>query len=188
MPLNPARRAARSPLVAVAPGRAAAWLAKGVRMSGFIEIQHDEWVAAAPDVVRAHYTDLHHRQVARVHPCERLRQLAPGPTGPRFERVTRSGWRTRRDLYERHDRADGSVLDQCVVGANWGRSIVARFWRSNDGARTGTLVELTLTQPLRPFAGRMVGRWLEAELRDYAAELKTDIERGYKTERKLRVA
>ena len=161
-------------------------------MSGFIEIQHDEWVAAAPDVVRAHYADLHHRQVARVHPRERIRQLAPGPTGPRFERIARSGWRMLRDVYERHDRADGSVLDQCVAGSNWGRSIVARFWRSNDAARAGTLVELTLTQPLRPFVGRLMGRWLrrglESELREFAAELKQDVERGYKTERKLRVA
>jgi hypothetical protein len=161
-------------------------------MSGFIEIQHDEWVAATPDVVRAHYADLHHRQVARVHPHERLRQLPPGPTGPRFERLVRTGWRTERDLFERHERADGSVLDQCVAGAHWGRSIVARFWRSNDGVRVGTLVEMTVTQPLRPIVGRLVGRWLRrrlaTQLREFAAEIKVDVERGYKTERKLRVA
>ena len=161
-------------------------------MSGFMEIQHDEWVAATPDVVRAHYLDLHHRAVARVHPRERIRQLAPGPTGPRFERHARAAWRTTRDVVERHERADGSVLDQCVVGSNWGRSIVARFFRSNDGARTGTLVELTLTQPPRPLVGRLLGRWqrrrLEAELREFAADIKADVERGYRTERKLRVA
>ena len=161
-------------------------------MSGFIEIQHDEWVAAAPGLVRAHYGDLHYRQVARVHPRERLRQLAPGPTGPRFECIARSGWRTVRDLYERHERPDGSVLDQCVAGSHWGRSIVARFWRSNDGAHTGTLIELTLTQPMRPVINRLVGRWLrrrlEAELREFAADIKADIERGYKKERRLRVA
>jgi hypothetical protein len=97
-----------------------------------------------------------------------------------------------RDLYERHDRADGSVLDQCVAGSNWGRSIVARFWRSNDGANSGTLMELTLTQPLRPLIGRLVGRWMKrhlaAELRAFAADIKADVERGRKTERKLRVA
>ena len=161
-------------------------------MSGFIEIQHDEWMAAGPDVVRAHYLDLHHREVAHVHPRERLRQLAPGPTGPRFERLARAGWGTTRDVVERHERADGSVLDQFVVGSHWGRSIVARFYRNNDGTRTGTLVELTLTQPLRPLVGRLLGRWqrrrLEAELREFAADIKGDIERGYRTERKLRVA
>jgi len=161
-------------------------------MSGFIEIQHDEWVAAGPDVVRAHYLDLHHREVARVHPRERLRRLAPGPTGPRFERLVRAGWRTTRDVVERHQRADGSVLDQFVVGARWGRSVVARFYRSNDGARTGTLVELTLTQPQRPLVGRLLGRWqrrrLEAELREFAADMKADVERGDRAERKLRVA
>ena len=36
--------------------------------------------------------------------------------------------------------------------------------------------------------GRWLRRRLESELRDYAAELKVDLERGYKTERKLRVA
>lgn len=161
-------------------------------MSGFIEIHHDEWVAVGPDVARAHYADLHHREVSRLHPRERLRQLAPGPTGPRFECIERSGWRITRDLFERHERDDGSVLDQCVAGAHWGRSIVARFFRSNDGSRTGTLVELTLTQPLRPFVGRLMGRWmrrrLEAQLREFAADLKADVERGYKTGRKLRLA
>ncbi|MEO5688608.1 MAG: hypothetical protein ABIR54_14735 [Burkholderiaceae bacterium] len=161
-------------------------------MSGYIEVQHDEWVAAGPDVARAHYVDLHHRQVSCLHPRERLRQLAPGPTGPRFECMARSGWRTTRDLYERHERPDGSVLDQCVAGSHWGRSIVARFWRSHDGARTGTLVELTLTQPLRPVVGRLVGRWLRhrlaAQLREFAGDIKIDIERGCKTKRKLRVA
>jgi len=161
-------------------------------MSGFIEIQHDEWMGVAPDVARAHYADLHRREVGRVHPRERLRLLAPGPTGPRFEVHARTAWGRTRDLFERHERADGSVLDQCVAGSHWGRSIVARFWRSNDGARDGTLVELTLTQPLRPFLGRLLGAWmrrrLEAELREFAADLKADVERGYKNDRRLRVA
>ena len=161
-------------------------------MPGFIEVQHDEWVAAGPDVVRAHYADLHHREVARVHPRERLRLLAPGPAGPRYECVARSGWRTTSDVIERHERADGSVLDQCVAGSHWGRAIVARFWRSHDGGLTGTLVELTLTQPLRPVVGRLLGRWmrrrLEAQLREFAADLKADIERGYKARRTLRAA
>ena len=161
-------------------------------MSGFIEIQHDEWVRGAGRGARALSLDLHHREVARVHPHERLRQLPPGPTGPRFERMARTGWRTERDLFERHERADGSVLDQFVVGVHWGRSIVARFYRSSDGAHTGTLVELTLTQPLRPFVGRLLGRWqrrrLEAELREFAVDIKVDVERGYQTARRLRVA
>lgn len=165
---------------------------KGERMSGFIEIQHDEWVAVGPDVARAHYVDLHHREVARVHPHERLRELPPGPAGPRYESVERVGWRTIRNLFERQERSDGSVLDHCVSGPNWGRSMVARFFRSNDGSHAGTLVELTLTQPLRPFVGKLVGRFirrrLEAGLREFAAELKRDVERGYKSERKLRVA
>jgi len=84
------------------------------------------------------------------------------------------------------------VLDQCVAGSNWGRSVVARFWRTNEGAASGTLVELTMTQPLRPLVGRLAGRWirrrLEAELRVFAAGLKADVERSGKAARKLRAA
>ena len=162
-------------------------------MSGFIEIQHDEWVAASVDTVLAHYVDLHHRESARVHPREHLRQREHGPIGPRFECRAHSGWWSSGiDLYVRHERLDGSVLDQCMAGPHWGRSIIARFWPNNDGARTGTLLELTLTQPLRPFLGRILGRWLrarfEAELREFAQEIRVDIERGYVPGRRLRVA
>ena len=131
-------------------------------MSRFIEIQHDEWIAAGPDVVRAHYTDLNHRQIARVHP------------------------------HEREHHADGSVVDTCVSGSHWGRSISARFWRRNDDERPGTLVEMTVTQPLRPLLGRVAARWIrrrvERELREFATEEKVDVERGYQVQRRLRVA
>ena len=161
-------------------------------MSRFIEIQHDEWIAAGPDVVRAHYTDLNHRQIARVHPHERLRQLPPGPTGPRYEVLVRHAWHLTRDVFEREHHADGSVVDTCVSGSHWGRSISARFWRRNDDERPGTLVEMTVTQPLRPLLGRVAARWIrrrvERELREFAAEDKIDVERGYQVQRRLRVA
>jgi hypothetical protein len=162
-------------------------------MSGFIEIQHDEWVPASADTVFARYIDLHHREFARVHPREHLRLREPGPIGPRFECRARSGWwNTGTDLFVRHQRLDGSVLDQCMSGPHWGRSIVARFWPNNDGARVGTLLELTLTQPMRPVVGHLLGRWLrarlEAELRAFAVEIRVDIERGDRAERRLQVA
>lgn len=160
-------------------------------MSRFIEIQHDEWVAARPDVVRAHYADLQHRLDARVHPRERLRLLAPGPGGPRFERAVRRGWRTQRDLVERRHAPDGSIVDTVVAGPNWGRSTSARFWRRNEDGRPGTLVELTVTQPL-PLLVRLLARWtrhrLARELRESAAEDKADVERGHVTDRTLRAA
>lgn len=161
-------------------------------MSGFIEIQHGERVAADPQAVRAHYVDLHRREVARVHPRGRLRQRAPGPVGPRFECHARLGWTHGIDLFERHERPDGSVLDQCVAGPHWGRSIVARFLPDRDGRRDHTLLELTLTQPLRPVLARVLGRWLraslEAELRAFAQEIHVDVERGDRQRRRLRVA
>jgi len=153
-------------------------------MSGFIEILHAERVAADPGTVRAVYVDLHHREVARVHPREHLRQRAHGPAGPRFECRARSGL----DLFERHERPDGGVLDRCVAGPHWGRSIGARFVPDPGG----TLLELTLTQPLRAVLARFLGHWLrarlEAELRDFAHEIRLDIERGQAKRRPLRAA
>jgi hypothetical protein len=161
-------------------------------MSHFIEIQHDEWIAAGPDIVRAHYADLGHRQVARVHPRERLRQLPPGPAGPRYERLLRTPWAVQRDVYERELRPDGSIVDTCVSGTHWGRSVSARFWRRNDEHRPGTLVELTVAQPLRPLFGRLLSRWLrrriERELREFAGEEKADIERGRPVRERLHAA
>ncbi|HEX7639908.1 MAG TPA: hypothetical protein VF457_16040 [Burkholderiaceae bacterium] len=152
-------------------------------MSRFLEIQHDEWIGAGPDVVRAHYTDLHHRQVARVHPRERVRPLPPGPGGARYERLLKHGWHLQRDVYERQLRPDGSVVDTCVAGSHGGRTISARFWRRDEGRQPGTLVELTVTEPLRPLLGSLVSRWLrrrlEGELREFAGEEKVDVERGY---------
>jgi len=162
------------------------------RMSGFIEILHDERVAADPETVHAHYVDLHHRGLARVHPRERLRERAPGPAGPRFECVARIGWSKGLDVWERHERPDGSVLDQCVAGPHWGRSIIARFPPDPQAADAGTVLELTLTQPLRPMLARVLGRLLrarlEAELRQFAAEIRADVERGWRPQRHLRAA
>jgi len=157
-------------------------------MSGFIEIQHREHVAADPATVHAHYVDLHRREHGRVHPREHLRQRVHGPVGPRFECRTRLGGTSGIDLFERHERPDGGVLDLCVAGPHWGRSISARF----SPEAGGTLLELTLTQPLRPLLGRFLGGWLrarlEAELRDFAHEIRLDVERGYKPQRHLRAA
>jgi len=161
-------------------------------MSGFIEIQHREPVAADPQTVRARYVDLHHRERARVHRRERLHQRAPGPVGPRFECRARLGWTQGIDLFERHERPDGSVLDQCVAGPRWGRSIIARFLPDHGGRHGHTLLELTLTQPLRPLLARFLGRWLraslEAELREFAQEIHLDVERGCRPQRRLRAA
>jgi hypothetical protein len=165
---------------------------KEAAVSRFIEIQHDEWIAASPDIVRAHYADLHHRADARVHPRERLRLLRPGPTGPRYERLSHGLLRTHHDIFEREQKADGSVVDIVTSGSNWGRSVRVRFWRRPEHGRPGTLVELTVTQPLPPLIGRLLARWmrrrLEHELREMAAEDRADIERGYQPGRVLRAA
>jgi len=161
-------------------------------VSRFVEVEHDVWVAATPDVVRAHYLDLNHRKIALVHPRERVRQLAPGPNGPRYERIVRSAWRMTRDVYEREIRADGSIVDTCVAGAHWGQAISVRFWRRGEEGRVGTLVEMTLSQPLRPLVGRLMASWIKrrmaGELREFAAENKGDVERGYKAGGHLRAA
>jgi len=161
-------------------------------VSRFVEVEHDVWVAASPDVVRTRHLDLNHRKVALVHPRERLRQLAPGPGGPRYERIVRTGWRMTCDVYERVLRADGSVVDTCVAGPHRGRAIGVRFWRRSEDGRVGTLVEMTLSQPLQPLVGRLMAAWIRRrmaeELREFAAQSKADVERGDKTGRHLRVA
>ena len=161
-------------------------------MSRFIEIQHDEWIAASPDVVRAHYADLHHRADARVHPREELRMLRPGPTGPRYERVLHGWTGMQRDIFEREQLADGSVVDNVVSGSNWGRSVRVSFWRRPEHGATGTLMALTVTQPLPPLVGGLLARWmrmrLERELREMAVEDKLDVERGYQPGRVLHAA
>jgi hypothetical protein len=161
-------------------------------VSRFIEIQHDEWIAASPDIVRAHYADLHHRADARVHPRERVRMLRPGPTGPRYERLWQGFMGTQVDIFEREQMADGSVVDNVVSGSNWGRSVRVRFWRRVERGQGGTLVEMTVTQPLPPLVGGLLARWmrrrLESELREMAAEDRRDIERGYRPGRVLHAA
>jgi hypothetical protein len=161
-------------------------------VSRFIEIQHDEWIAASPEIVRAHYADLYHRADARVHPRERLHLLRPGPTGPRYERVLQGFLGRQHDVFEREQMADGSVVDNVVSGSNWGRSVRVRFWRRVEQGRSGTLVELTVTQPLPPLVGGVFVRWvrrrLERELREMAVEDKLDVERGYRPRRELHAA
>ena len=161
-------------------------------MSRFIEIQHEEWIAASPDIVRAHYADLHHRADARVHPRERLRMLRPGPTGPRYERLSQGFAGSQVDIFEREQMADGSVVDNVVSGSNWGRSVRVRFWRRTERGHVGTLVEMTVTQPLPPLVGGLLARWmrrrLERELREMAFEDKRDVERGYRPGRVLHAA
>jgi len=161
-------------------------------VSRFIEIQHDEWVAATPEVVRAHYADLHHRVDAQVHPRERLRLLPPGAGGPRYERIAARLGRRRCDVFERRLQPDGSIVDTIVAGPDWGRAVSVRFLRASHGGRVGTLVEYTLTQPLSAVVGRLLARWirrsLARELRESAAEDKADVERGYRIDRTLRAA
>ena len=118
--------------------------------------------------------------------------LRPGPTGPRYERVLHGWAGTQRDVFEREQLADGSVVDIVVSGSNWGRSVRVRFWRRPERGSSGTLVELTVTQPLPPLVGGLLARWmrrrLERELREMAYEDKRDVERGYQPGRVLHAA
>ena len=121
--------------------------------------------------------------------AEHLRMLRPGPTGPRYERVLHGFMGRQHDVFEREQMADGSVVDNVVSGSNWGRSVRVRFWRRAEGGHNGTLVELTVTQPLPPLVGGLFARWmrrrLERELREMAGEDKLDVERGYRPGREL---
>ena len=152
-------------------------------MSGFIEIQCEDWVAASPELVRLRYTDLHHRIKARVNPRERLRLLPPSPDGPRYERLSRGLVHTERDLFQRQYPTEDSVVDVCIAGSNWGRMVSMHFCRRHEAGRNGTLVKITMTQPLSPSVGRLLGQWMKSrirrELHRLVSENKAELERRY---------
>jgi hypothetical protein len=173
------------------PGRLSG-LRRADAVSRFIELVQEAWVAAPPEIARSHWADLDHRRVARVHPDERLRLLPPGPAGPRYERLARRGWGLVRDVFERELRSDGGITDLCVAGADWGRRLHARFFRHDQPGVVGTMVELTVTQPLRPVAGRFLAHWLrgrlEREVAQMLAEHKRDVEQGWQAQQRHHAA
>ncbi|MCZ2440908.1 MAG: hypothetical protein LC119_12150 [Burkholderiales bacterium] len=149
-------------------------------MPHFAEVTHREWIAAAPQVVRAQFGDLEHHIRRRVHPGLRLEVLARGPRGVRFLQEVRLLGIRQRDVFERRIAADGSIEDRSVEGFNRGGSLLFRF-TPGTGERAGsTEVEIVVRLPLPPLLGPLVRPLLQAqirrEVRAAARQDKHDIE------------
>jgi hypothetical protein len=154
-------------------------------MTRFVEVSHEEWIAAPEAVVRSQFADLRHHISARVHPKLRFEVLADGPQGARFVQELRLLGIRQRDVFLREHHADGSMTDTSIEGFNRGGTITFRFRGATRSARPGTLVRIEVRLPLPPLVGGLIRPLLAAQVRREllaaAAEDKHDIEvRGYR--------
>jgi hypothetical protein len=154
-------------------------------MSEFVEVRHEEWIAAALARVCAQFADLQHHIERNVHPKLRFRPLPPAADGtPRFAQEVRLLGIRQRDVFERRIGADGRILDRAVEGFNRGGSLQFDFAQEVRDGRDGTRVEITVRLPLPPVPGRLLRpllAWqLRREVRRAALQDKHDLEtRGY---------
>ena len=154
-------------------------------MRSFAEVRHEEWIAAAPAVVRSQFADLDHHIRANVHPKLSFEVLHRDTETARYvQHVTLLGIR-QRDVFERRFGADGTMTDTSVEGFNKDGSLHFRFAERQVEGRDGTLVTITVKLPLPPVIGRLIRPLLESqvrrEVRAAVAEDKNDIEvRGYR--------
>lgn len=151
-------------------------------MPRFAEVTHQEWIAAAPDTVRAQFADLEHHIRAGVHPKLHFELLSRHARGMRFvQEVTLLGIR-QRDVFERQLTPDGRIEDVSVEGFNRGGRLSFAFAPEARAGRAGTLVRITVRLPLPPLIGGLLRGLLEAQIRREvaaaAAEDKADLESG----------
>lgn len=153
-------------------------------MPAFVEVRHEEWIAAPIEKVRAQFADLDHHIATDVHPKLRFEVLERGPRRARFVQEVRLLGIRQRDVFERRIADDGSMVDTSVEGFNRGGSLAFGFTPNEQGGRAGTDVAVTIRLPLPPVVGGLVRPLLERqvrrELRAAVAEDKHDLEvRGY---------
>lgn len=152
-------------------------------MSDFVEVRHEEWIAAAPARVRAQFADLEHHIRCNVHPKLRFTPLPPAADGARrfIQEVRLLGIR-QRDLFERRIAADGAITDRSVDGFNRGGTLHFAFAREVRGGHDGTRVDITVRLPLPPLLGALLRPLLAAqvrrEVRAAALQDKHDLEMG----------
>jgi hypothetical protein len=150
----------------------------------FAEVEHQEWIAAPVDTVRAQFADLQHHIDANVHPKLRFEIVSQSARRARYVQEVRLLGIRQRDVFEREIAADGSITDTSVEGFNKDGSLRFCFRPQNREGRDGTCVDITIRLPL---PGPMY--WLRGllkaqvrrEVRAAALEDKRDIElRGYR--------
>jgi hypothetical protein len=157
-------------------------------MRRFVEVSHEEWIAAPIATVRAQFADLQHHIAADVHPKLRFEVLSQGPRQARYVQVVRLLGMRQRDVFEREIAADGSsMVDTSVEGFNQGGSLSFRFTPGMRFGRESTCVGVTIRLPVPRFLG-LLAPLLKAQVRREllaaVAEDKRDIEvRGYPAKR-----
>jgi len=153
-------------------------------MSRFVEVSHEQWIAAPSATVRAQFADLHHHIAANVHPKLRFEILSLGERRARYVQEVRLLGIRQRDVFEREIAPDGtSMVDTSVEGFNQGGSIRFRFTPGTVNGRDSTLVEVTIRLPVPRFLGVLapvMRAQVRRELLQAVAEDKHDLEvRGY---------
>jgi len=153
-------------------------------MTRFVEVSHEQWIAAPQATVQAQFADLDHHIRANVHPKLRFEVLERRSGGARFVQEVRLLGIRQRDVFERRITPDGSIEDLSVEGFNRGGSLRFGFRPQPQQGRPGTLVTITIRLPLPPLIGALIAPLLAAQIRREvtaaALEDRADIEqRGY---------
>jgi hypothetical protein len=154
-------------------------------MTRFVEVSHEELIAAPLDTVRAQFADLRHHISANVHPKLRFEILSMSERSARYVQEVKLLGIVQRDVFAREIDADGlRMVDRSVEGFNQGGSLDFRFRpeRTPDG-RAATAVGITIRLPVPRFLGFLSGvlkGQVRRELLAAVAEDKHDLEvRGY---------
>ncbi|RQP25735.1 hypothetical protein [Piscinibacter terrae] len=154
-------------------------------MTRFVEVSHEELIAAPLNSVRAQFADLRHHIAANVHPKLRFEILSVSERSARYVQEVKLLGIVQRDVFVREIDADGMrMVDRSVEGFNQGGSLDFRFrsGRTPDG-RDATVVGITIRLPVPRFLGFLGGvlkGQVRRELLAAVAEDKHDLEvRGY---------
>ena len=153
-------------------------------MSRFVEVSHQEFIAAPITRVRAQFADLDHHIAANVHPKLRFEVLSQGERRARYVQEVRLLGIKQRDVFEREIAPDGmSMVDTSVEGFNKGGSLSFDFTPANRAGVAGTTVGVKIRLPVPPFLGvlsPLLKAQVRRELTAAVQEDKHDIEvRGY---------
>src|SRR5205085_1175851 len=131
----------------------------------FVEVSHEEWIAAPIGTVRAQFADLQHHIDADVHPKLRFRILSQQGRRARFAQEVKLLGMRQRDVFEREIAEDGmSMVDRSVDGFNQGGSIAFRFKPGTQRGAEATQVGVTIRLPVPRFLG-WLAPLLEAQVR-----------------------
>jgi hypothetical protein len=152
-------------------------------MSRFVEVEHQEWIAAPVDTMRSQFADLQHHIAADVHPKLRFEIVSQQANRTRYVQEVKLLGIRQRDVFEREVAPDGSITDTSVEGFNKEGSLHFRFTPQSRGGRAGTCVDIAIRLPVPGplfWLSGLLKAQVRRELRAASLEDKRDIEvRGY---------